>query len=72
MECSEPINYNKIGQMRHSIEIHDMAEGNGGGVAVYNHESVSYKRRRDLEIEALEGLVVQMTFPHAKHLGPYS
>ena len=32
------------------------------------HESVSYKRRRDLETDALEGLVVQVSFPHAKHL----
>ena len=32
-----------------------MADGNGGGVAVYIHEieSVSDKRRRDLETDAL-------------------
>ena len=51
----------------YSIERNDRAEGNGGGVAVYIHESVSYKRRSDLENEALEALVVQVSLPHTKH-----
>ena len=52
----------------YSIEIHDRDEGNGGGGAVYIHDSVSYKRRSDLETDSLEVLVVQVAFPHAKHL----
>ena len=48
----------------YNIEIHDRAEGNGGGVAVYIHDSVSYKCRRDLETGALEALIVQVSFPH--------
>ena len=54
----------------YSLKRHDMAEGNGGGVAAYIHESVSYKRHRYLETYALEALslVVQMSFPDAKHL----
>ena len=43
----------EIAVQGYSIEIHDMAEGKGGGVAVHERVYVSYKRRSDLENESL-------------------
>ena len=59
-------NKNKSGEL--SYRGHERAEGNGYGVAACTNESVSYKRRRDWETYALEAVVVQVSFPHAKHL----
>ena len=50
----------------YNLERCDRTEGHGGGLAVYVHESVTYKRCPDLESDAVEALVIRVTIPHAK------
>ena len=52
----------------YNLERRDRTECHGGGVAVYVHESVTYARCPDLESDAVEALVICVSFPHAKSM----
>ena len=50
----------------YNLERRDRTECHGGGVVVYVHDSVTYTRCPDLESDAVEALVIRVSFPHAK------
>ena len=52
----------------YNLERRDRTKCHGGGVAVYVHESVTYARCPDLESDAVESLVIRVSFPHAKSM----
>ena len=52
----------------YNLERRDRTKYHGGGVAVYVHESVTYARCPDLESDAVEALVIRVSFPHAKSM----